>query len=384
MDDTILIDDDLVSSSDNESSSLLNSSNNHNNDYDDRKNEFNMDTQTIWEKLSNKYTLYQIYSISLSILFLIVAIILPFVNKKIFSSYDYPVTGSFLQTLGASVLLLILNVIMYLSHRNDLVPKSNIFDQNFLMKSLVMIPVSVCFAIVISLTNIGLSMIPVNYHVVFKSTNIVWIVLFSFIVHKERPSPIILVSIVLLMAGTILTSLEFSKKNQSTSFWPIFINILAIFFESVTLVVLKWTCKYLHRKDSTISALEITFYKVAEGTIVILIPLFAIEGVRGFGALNNLPASSILMLLAGVVVTMVYQGSTVGMIKTLYVTTVGVINQVIIIPQLFLSMAIYHSFSYDALHIVGVVLSVLGCVVFAGYQFYAANNKNNKPDALGK
>ncbi|EFA84545.1 hypothetical protein PPL_01534 [Heterostelium album PN500] len=244
-------------------------------------------------KLSSKYFLFQLYSFCLAALYLIVAILLPFLNKKIFSTYNFPLTSSFLQTLGAAIILFIFNVIHHFHHKNDLLTKSSIFDKNILYKSITMIPVSICFAIVISLTNIALSMIPVNYHVIFKSTNI-------------------------------------------------------------------------------------TFYKVAEGTVVILVPMFIIEHIRGFTIIPSLSVSTVFLVLAGVVVTMVYQSSTVGLIKSLYVTTVGIITQVIIVPQIFLSIAIYHNFQFDAIHIIGTVLAILGCLIFTVYNWYAVNYKSNQ------
>ncbi|EAL72943.1 hypothetical protein DDB_G0268708 [Dictyostelium discoideum AX4] len=210
-----------------------------------------------------------------------------------------------------------------------------------------MIPVSICFAAVMILTNVGIQKIPVDYHVVFKSTNIIWVVLFSILINKEKPSIYEYVSIGLLMAGTILVSLAFA--DQSVDSWvPIVINLLGSFAESLSIVVLKWT--------------------LVQGSIGIFIPMLIVEGVKGFKVLSSVSQHQIWLLVAGIFVTMVFQTCTVWLSKSMYSTTVGVISQLQIIPQTIINI-IAGILIVTSLRIVGVILTVLGCTLFSMFHF---------------
>ncbi|EGC30329.1 hypothetical protein DICPUDRAFT_157949 [Dictyostelium purpureum] len=290
------------------------------------------------------------------------------IGAAILGPYPFPLTSSFFQTLGAVTILLIFNLIQYRYQKNDLVQKSYFFDKNFIQKSLIMIPVSLCFALVMILTNLAIQMVPVDYHVVIKSTNIIWVVLFSILINKEKPSIFEYFSIGLLLAGTLLVSLVFAKEGEGTA-KSIIINLLSSFFESLTIVVLKWACTYLYRIDETITVIEISLFKVVQGSIAIAIPMFFIDKVNGFKVLPELPTHVLFLLISGIFITMVYQTCTVWLSKSMYSTTVGIISQLQIIPQEFINI-ISGSFVSSPLHIVGVVLSALGCCCFSAYHFF--------------
>jgi len=231
-----------------------------------------------------------------------------------------------------------------------------------------MVPVSVCFGAVMILTNIGVDIAPVNYHVVFKSTNIIWIVLFSILINKEKPSFFEYISIATLMAGALMVGWVFASSNKS-SFVPIFINLLSSFFEAFTVVLLKWSCSYLYRYDDTISVIEISLFKVVQGSFVVFIPMVIKERFHGFAALGDIPSKTIWLLVIGIFVTMVYQTCMVCLSKSFYSTTIGIIGQLQIIPQILISIALYQSFGFTGLHIAGVSLCILGCVLFSGFHF---------------
>ncbi|KAM9941649.1 hypothetical protein ACTFIT_008216 [Dictyostelium discoideum] len=321
-----------------------------------------------WGKPKVKVFVYHFLFVFLSIVYLSISVGLPYLNKAILSSeYQFPLTSSLFQTMGAIVILLIFNLAQYRYQSGDLVQKSYFFDKNFIKKSYIMIPVSICFAAVMILTNVGIQKIPVDYHVVFKSTNIIWVVLFSILINKEKPSIYEYVSIGLLMAGTILVSLAFA--DQSVDSWvPIVINLLGSFAESLSIVVLKWTCTYLYRIDDTMSVIEISLFKVVQGSIGIFIPMLIVEGVKGFKVLSSVSQHQIWLLVAGIFVTMVFQTCTVWLSKSMYSTTVGVISQLQIIPQTIINI-IAGILIVTSLRIVGVILTVLGCTLFSMFHF---------------
>ncbi|EGG16888.1 hypothetical protein DFA_07869 [Cavenderia fasciculata] len=283
---------------------------------------------------SSKLLLFQIYSTVLAILYLSTSAVLPLLSKQIFINYDYPLTSSLLQTVGASILLLVFNIIQYYHNKGDLLPKSYITDHNFLSKAILMLPVSICFAIVISLTNIGISMVPVNFHIIFKSTNIIWVVIFSFIVHREKPTISILISIAFLMGGTIMVSLVFSGQQESSF--------------------------------------------CAEGSLVILLPLLAIEHVKGFSTLVQLPYTTILLVIAGIFVTIVFQATTVGLIKSLYVITVGTVTQLQIIPQILLSVTSVKDHPTNMQQSDNTPLSLLPWVIQSEIIYIVCNYRRNR------
>ncbi|KAF2070117.1 hypothetical protein CYY_008558 [Polysphondylium violaceum] len=352
---------------------------NDNNDFGDSRASF---FKRLFQHPPFQKFLYHFYFVFLSLIYLTISTFLPFLNKTIFTGgYDFPLTSSLFQTLGSSVVLLLFNLVQYRHNKNNIIPRSYFFDKNFVYKSLIMIPVSVCFGAVMILTNIGVDIAPVNYHVVFKSTNIIWIVLFSILINKEKPSLFEYISIATLMAGALMVGWVFATSNKA-SFVPIFINLLSSFFESFTVVLLKWSCSYLYRYDDTITVIEISLFKVVQGSFVIFIPMVIKERFHGFAALGDIPSKTIWLLVIGIFVTMVFQTAMVCLSKSFYSTTIGIIGQLQIIPQTLISIALYQSFVFTGLHIAGVSLVILGCVIFALFHFSKIYFQKKKEQAF--
>ncbi|KYQ93239.1 hypothetical protein DLAC_05887 [Tieghemostelium lacteum] len=337
-------------------------------------NNNNSKLKDYFKSMQFKVLLYHSWFVILSLIYLAISVGLPFFNKTLFKYYNFPLTSSFFQTLGSAFILLIFNIIQYTQQKHDLILKSYFFDKNFMYKSLIMLPVSICFAGVMILTNLGIQSAPINYHIVFKSTNIIWVVIFSILINKERPSIYEFLSIALLMFGAIMVSLDFVKTNSDSGALPIVFNLLSSFFESVTIVLLKWACTYLYRNDDTITVIEISFFKVAQATLVIMIPMLIVEKFHGFKVFHSELDTS-LIILSGVGITIVYQTAMVWLSKSLYSTTVGIISQLQIIPQILISAYIYNSFAGTKLHLAGLIMCVSGCIIFSIYHFLKVNPK---------
>jgi hypothetical protein len=153
-----------------------------------------------------------VISIFLAALYIVSGTIMPLFNKEVFTKYPFPVTASLLQVIGATVVLLIYNLIVgFMVYKKikstpppPVVPptppsplpayyyppqppppppveeiSNNWIFNRFFWKCWILLPVGICFAAVIAISNLGLSMVPVNIHVLLKTTNIIWVVLFA-------------------------------------------------------------------------------------------------------------------------------------------------------------------------------------------------------------
>ncbi|EAL73059.1 hypothetical protein DDB_G0268940 [Dictyostelium discoideum AX4] len=88
-----------------------------------------------WGKPKVKVFVYHFLFVFLSIVYLSISVGLPYLNKAILSSeYQFPLTSSLFQTMGAIVILLIFNLAQYRYQSGDLVQKSYFFDKNFIKK----------------------------------------------------------------------------------------------------------------------------------------------------------------------------------------------------------------------------------------------------------
>eukprot|EP01119_Soliformovum_irregulare_P015493 TRINITY_DN4362_c0_g1_i5.p1 TRINITY_DN4362_c0_g1~~TRINITY_DN4362_c0_g1_i5.p1 ORF type:complete len:263 (-),score=41.07 TRINITY_DN4362_c0_g1_i5:499-1287(-) len=204
----------------------------------------------------------------LAVIFYIASIIMPLFNCVLFDGYEkvpgypYPLTATWLQMLGVTVILFLYNVANHLIiQRKDVLKKSWIFGPGFLWKCWELLFVSIAFALVMSLSNIGLFLLnDVNVHVLLRSTEIIWVVLSAIVLSRERPSIITIVACMMLIAGSIIISLDFKQGTHSLPWMPVLINLLSAVAGGLMLALLRRACLRLHERDPTISILEVLNY----------------------------------------------------------------------------------------------------------------------------
>eukprot|EP00026_Physarum_polycephalum_P007934 Phypoly_transcript_08006.p1 GENE.Phypoly_transcript_08006~~Phypoly_transcript_08006.p1 ORF type:complete len:378 (-),score=37.53 Phypoly_transcript_08006:173-1306(-) len=318
--------------------------------------------------------------ISVLIVYFVLSTLLPIYSKELSEYYDFPLSASTVQVAGALIALAIINVIVFFVQRHDLVPKSWIGNKNFFWKSLVTLPISIMFALVIALTNISIFNSPLDLHVLLKATNIVWVVIFAWIIEKEKPKVPVMICVVGLITGSVLISYQFSKNNTLKSPVKILLlNLFTFFCEAVMVVVLKKVVVVLQKREPTIRAHEITLTKLWQAFLLLLLPTYLVEGLKGMHALQA-GGTVYWLVAAGIAITAVYQTTTVGLSFFSLATTLGVLGQITIVPQTILAMLLVkikkskNPFTFTALHIAGAVLVML-CSVAFGVVRYMENRK---------
>jgi len=224
-----------------------------------------------------------------------------------------------------------------------------------------------------ALTNVGLFLIKdVNVHVLLRASEIIWVVLFAFLIQKEQPNVLTLLCCLLLILGTAFVSLDFSSSMvyQTATIVAIIINLLSSVASGIMLVLLRRACLILRKKDPTTSILEITLLKIAMATIMLAPATLALE-INAWSALLQAEIHIQLLVGAGVFITMAYQSIVVGLTAFSLATTVGIIAQSKIIPQIILSIVWLRKFIPTPLHVVGTLMLVIGSCAYGVLRWFA-------------
>eukprot|EP01111_Echinosteliopsis_oligospora_P018171 TRINITY_DN8177_c0_g1_i1.p1 TRINITY_DN8177_c0_g1~~TRINITY_DN8177_c0_g1_i1.p1 ORF type:complete len:373 (+),score=37.94 TRINITY_DN8177_c0_g1_i1:71-1189(+) len=319
-------------------------------------------------------------TVSISLIYLCASVALPLYNKELLSFFPYPLTAVIIQVGGTTVVLAIFSIVRTSLHKQDLVPKSRLFNHLFFWKCMIMIPAAICYAAVMVLTNVGLLYVSVNVHVLLHATYIIWVVVFAMIMQRELPSPLVSVSMFLLLSGTILISYQL-HSTPTGQWWKILINLASPMFEGLLIVILKRIIGVLRTKEPSIRPLEITLIKMGEAFLILIVPAICIEGTRPWSQFNSGQGLAGVLVTAGIFVTSLYQTLTVLFIDVARTTTVGVITQIQIIPQTFLSIVLFKNFDFSPMHIAGTVVTITGVLVFVFDRYWEINRKNKPRDS---
>jgi len=328
-------------------------------------------------------------AVILAILYYLLAVIMPLFNDLVFRGYGhikgyrFPLTATWLQLIGVTLCLFVYNLLAHciVVQRQDVLRKSWVFGQGFLFKCKQLFFPALSFAFVMALTNMGLFLIgDVNIHVLLRASEIFWVVLFAFIIQKETPTFWTLVCLALLIGGTVLVSLDYSNGTtlaSGNSTIAIVINLLSSVASGLMLVLLRKACVVLRKRDPTTSVLEITLIKVAMATIMVAPVTLALE-INSWTALYKAEYHIKLLVGAGVFVTMAYQSIVVGLTAFSLATTVGIIAQSKLIPQIILSIVWLQKWVPTPLHIVGASMLVVASCAYGVLRWFAHKKEEKK------
>jgi drug/metabolite transporter (DMT)-like permease len=109
----------------------------------------------------------------------------------------------------------------------------------------------VAFAAVMGLTNTSLSLTSVNLHVLLRTTMIIWCVFFAWLIEGERPSLLTLLACLLLAAGAILASYQFTSSYAGQETAAIILTLLSAVAQGILLVLTRRAARVLGMKVST-------------------------------------------------------------------------------------------------------------------------------------
>eukprot|EP01116_Phalansterium_solitarium_P000801 TRINITY_DN10658_c0_g1_i1.p1 TRINITY_DN10658_c0_g1~~TRINITY_DN10658_c0_g1_i1.p1 ORF type:complete len:397 (+),score=119.60 TRINITY_DN10658_c0_g1_i1:90-1280(+) len=334
-----------------------------------------------------------VIGVILAVVFYIIAIIMPLYNSVLFNgvpqwhvpAYNRPLTATWLQMFASSVVLFALDACNYFYNRRKqpslmLYQPSWSCSPGFLWKCKTLILAAIAFAAVMALTNVGLSVISYNTHVLIRASEIAFVVAFAWPINGERPTILGGASLVVLLVGTIIVALDFTQANKSNDPVSLTINIASCVASGIFTVLLRRACVKLRERDPLISVVEISFFKMALATVVLL-PFPLIFELDALPLLGRLPHGAIITVAFGVVITAAFQSVGVGLATYALATSVGILGQVKFIPQLALSYVLVSVglsdifkggsslFSPTPLHISGLVLTLLGACGYAAVRW---------------
>jgi drug/metabolite transporter (DMT)-like permease len=106
----------------------------------------------------------------------------------------------------------------------------------------------VAFAAVMGLTNTSLSLTSVNLHVLLRTTMIIWCVFFAWLIEGERPSLLTLLACLVLAAGAVLASYQFSSSYAGQEIPAIVLTLLSALAQGILLVLTRRAARVLGMK----------------------------------------------------------------------------------------------------------------------------------------
>jgi drug/metabolite transporter (DMT)-like permease len=236
-----------------------------------------------------------------------------------------------------------------------------------------MILVSILFAGVIVLSNVGLDKIALNIHVLLRTTTIFWIIAFSFFLPQDSPPFLSIMFAVIVALGAVFLSLDlglgFDLDENSVA---IFINLASSFCSGAMGVAIRYTC--LKTEELKMSVIEITMMKMLMSSVLIFIPAVVLEMIifkPNFWQAIIEQWQMFPLILLGVVFTLMYQSAVVGASSQTKAMNLGVIHQFLILPQLLLYTVLsltkvvpetwgLHGFYGTPVQIVGTIVIIVG------------------------
>ncbi|KAL9650447.1 hypothetical protein ABK040_004671 [Willaertia magna] len=293
------------------------------------------------------------------VLFIIIDLILPLYNKSLFAGFTsfpgfhYPVTSSAIQVGLTSIFLLVFIVCNHYILEKWLRIKNEYYlfrggFKLFFLKIKEMLLMSFLYAGVMVLTNIGLDKVSINVHVLLRTTSIIWIIIFSFFFHSERPSLLQVLFALFVVTGSILLSLDIGLgwTIQKSNIVGVVINLASSLCTGMMYIAMRYVFKKMERqKELKMTILEMTMVKMFLSFFFILITALIMEtiipaanhskGPNVFVVLFSNP-EVFFMVLGGVFITLFFQSSVIAVTVHSKAISVGVLQQLLVLPQILL------------------------------------------------
>jgi len=325
-------------------------------------------------------------------------------QENVFAHYKYPILYTTLVETGVTLALTVINLskaavdIFVLKKRSS----SIMCDRFFFRKLMLMLLTGVAFGIGNVLSNAGLASGTVVMHVLFRSSEIGWVVVFSAVFLFDLPTIPILYACALLLVGCVMTGLDYSNiivhdKDFYEAFIGNFVSAFLLGFQYVTLrsmwLILKesptnqleagYELDVISRdsKESTtiiehepaavstvdndkvqMSVLEALQFKMLIGAMAL--PIAGIYQSDGWSAFNG---TTMLYLMGSCFFTLGLHGSIVGLSSVATATTTGFVAQIPIALQ-FIINVVFFGGEPDWRQWLGAGLIFVGAMFYSGYK----------------
>jgi drug/metabolite transporter (DMT)-like permease len=241
-------------------------------------------------------------------------------------------------------------------------------------------PAALSFGIFMSLNFWGVSLVPIEVHVLLQSTSLLWAVVLARVINKESLDILESSAVVLVIFGAVVISLDSSPQVEGSALGLV-VNWVATLFEALYLNLLRKGIAELSRSDNclqgSMSPFEFTAFKCVLSSAVILVMSFVFEcqsvreaqGIEQaqswWDALVEYPSWSFCLGVLGCGFFLLCAEVTIARIAELAsATTVAVIAEVKIVPQWLFSMLFFTPTS-SFNQVLGAAIVVVGTSLYA-------------------
>ncbi|GIQ80208.1 hypothetical protein KIPB_000968 [Kipferlia bialata] len=301
--------------------------------------------------------------------YLAVATAMPLYNYYVSEDqYPYLITFTALQLLGTSVATGIMN---YMWHRRVSLKATphTWMGEDLVAKWLAYLPAALIFSVNMSLNQSGLCKTSVTVHVLLKTTGILWSVLFARVLNQEKVKNYTLITCALMLSGAVSVCLSvfFEYGAESSTFEGVLMTLGAAMLGPV---YMSFTKKGMNKVQSVgiIKPHPSETTSLIMGTTglgMILIGLVFEQGA--WQALVDIGSDWYVwfVLGSGICMTFLFKLTTLWLLTRQSVTTVGIISETKIVPQMALDVLFFHKYDLTVLMVSGTLLITSGSLFFA-------------------
>ena len=230
-------------------------------------------------------------------------------------------------------------------------------------------PLGVAFGLKLGVTNVGLSLVSVELHVLLMATDIFWTALFARLINREVPSPAGALALAGCFIGSCLVSTNAidAVEPGDAPLYAIALNLIGPAFQGIVVALLRKSATREIDAENT-SYAEFTFLKLCFSALAAFPVALLCEGAAAVATVHLETARFAMstLLVSGVQLSFTVLATLTSS------TSVGVVGTCKVVPQWLLafvangtSLSPQHLATHHLQHLAGVVLVTLSALLWA-------------------
>ena len=230
-------------------------------------------------------------------------------------------------------------------------------------------PLGVAFGLKLGVTNVGLSLVSVELHVLLMATDIFWTALFARLINREVPSPAGALALAGCFVGSCLVSTNAidAVEPGDAPLYAIALNLIGPAFQGIVVALLRKSATREIDAENT-SYAEFTFLKLCFSALAAFPVALVCEGAAAVATVHLETARFAMstLLVSGVQLSFTVLATLTSS------TSVGVVGTCKVVPQWLLafvangtSLSPQHLATHHLQHLAGVVLVTLSALLWA-------------------
>lgn len=249
--------------------------------------------------------------------------------------------------------------------------------------------VGVLFGLKLGITNLGLKMIEIGPHLLLQSTDIMWTILFAYLMIGERLSFVEGIACFGTSIGSIL--IAFRANERFNNLPGVLVNLTSPILLGLVVIELKRSSKLALEQSSRVfkmTILEFTAFKLFFSSLSVVPFLLLLEfaSIRS----NNLTWSGepllniefletkqslLLFCVGGGIITLFFQLNFTWLVTLTSAVTVGITTGAKILPQFIGSLVFTQTLDLNPFHLIGSLCIFLSSCLWLNVK-YSKDKKN--------